>query len=737
MTLFAPSNEALDAAFDDVEKRYLEGEFGIEGVARVVSAGVLLGLGHDGVGWRDYWSKSGKTGKLHLDHVGVIADNSVEAASGDELKVEAPPNGSLIVNGTEAQAIDIFASNGVIHIMPSLILPENFTLLNSAEKVLLSHNATRFVSLLRTANLSTTYAGERGSAADQPWIILAPTDDVLNKMERWGGSGPSLPGLLLEGTEVLWDEKVSPLAALLQYHILPGRLLPEDIEDGMLVGTELRPTSLSGERQRLRVEVSERFDRHRSGWDAVDAGEITFDGATVLGKPGMSFSQSTYQSTILLIIVVRSGKSVIYLISSLISPPEDVLQTAVADLQLSTFIAAVYAADLERTVKNSPATTWFIPRNKAFSSLGLTMRYLLSSEGKDELREIVKYHAVDRILYTQDIDDGRETYKTLHGGEVALERTKGKNYTISLQSPSKWEGHDSGDDLPANGEIRPAIVTHADSLTSTGAIHIIDSVVMPADVEITIGKLIRGSKQSTMVDLMSRAGLDWILDGREPTRDELYHARLTGIVEAWDNDTATLPDLDSLALPAYTVLCPSDKAFSRINMTLYLSDLEALTNLLKLHIVPTQPTVPRTNTRKTPAPPPRDGSPISLADDLVFQTLLSSSSSYGDVAFRATGDNSFIVGIRNARSGYGNDVARLGLGGRASVRWRKSHTQDVETKRAKEKKGVRGGSDAAGDVLWRGGMTVGGGVIMLDAVLIPYEPSWLSRYVPLKIFCCP
>jgi uncharacterized surface protein with fasciclin (FAS1) repeats len=453
--------------------------------------------------------------------------------------------------------------------------------------------------------------------------------------------------------------------------------------------------------------------------------EISFDGATVLSKPGMScisFSLGLAQHT------VKSGKSIIYLISALLSPPEDVLQTAVADLQLSTFIAAVYAANLGHSAKNSPATTWFIPRNKAFASLGLTMRYLLSSEGKDELRKVVKYHAVDQILYTQDVEDGRGIYKTLHGGSVVLERTKGKNYTISMRSPKTWEGHDSGGDLPANGEIRPAIVTHADALTSTGAIHTVDSVVMPADVQVTIGKLIRGVKQSTMADLMSQAGLDWLLDGREPTSHELHQARLTGIVQAWDN-TSTSTDLGSLALPAYTVLCPTDKAFSRINMTLYLDDAEALTNLLKLHIIPTQPNIPRTYTRQILAPPPRDGSPLSLADDLVFQTLLSASSSYGDVAFRDTGDNSFIVGVRNARSGYGHDAARMGQAGRASVRWKISHDYGLNMQRKRSK-----GMYAAGreEVLWRGGMTIGGGVIMLDAVLVPYEPSWLSRYVKLS-----
>lgn len=37
---------------------------------------------------------------------------AVDSLSGDGLYVEAPSNGSLVVNGTEAEVVDIFASNG-------------------------------------------------------------------------------------------------------------------------------------------------------------------------------------------------------------------------------------------------------------------------------------------------------------------------------------------------------------------------------------------------------------------------------------------------------------------------------------------------------------------------------------------------------------------------------------------------------------------------------------------------
>jgi uncharacterized surface protein with fasciclin (FAS1) repeats len=402
------------------------------------------------------------------------------------------------------------------------------------------------------------------------------------------------------------------------------------------------------------------------------------------------------------------------------------MQTAVSDLQLSTFIAAVYAAELDHTVLSTPAISYFIPRNKAFGALGLAMQYLLLPEGKDDLRKVIKYHAVNKLIYSQDVQEGRETYDTLHGGDVVLEYTSANNSTgaavISLSSPKRWADHDSGESLPANGEIRPAQVTSSDALASTGVIHVIDSVVMPADVSISIDKLVRGSRQNTMADLMVRAGLSWVLEGREPSRDEVQRAGLEGSVRAMSNNSNPVPDIDELALPGYVVLVPSDAAFSRINMTAYLADPDELLKLLKMHIIPTQPSVPRTQGTKEAASAPKDGHPLSLDDDLVYRTLLSASSKYGELAIRATGDSSFLIGVRGARGGYGVNAARVGDSGRASVRWRKNQLASRLVDGDLDK--VHG---VEGNVLWRGGVTLGGGVVLLDSVLMPYEPSWFSR----------
>lgn len=416
------------------------------------------------------------------------------------------------------------------------------------------------------------------------------------------------------------------------------------------------------------------------------------------------------------------------------SPPDDVLQTAVSDLQLSTFIAAVYAADLDRSVRKTPAVSYFLPRNRAFTALGLVMKYLLLPEGKDELRRVLKYHALKDLIYSADVEPGGHVYRTIEGGEVVLRRTKGDVASLTLSSPSKWAGHDSGHKLPSNGELRPARVTFDDTLTDTGVMHVIDSVIIPADVNITIGKLIRGSRYDTMADLMVRAGLDWVLEGRDPTAHDIASAGLhASVLPETDSTGSAYSDAYSLAKPSYTVLVPTDKAFSRLNMTRYINDKEALLELLKLHIIPTQPSLGAKSTSSFAAEPPRDGQPLVLGDDVVYSTLLSKDSKYGNLAFRATGDNSFIVGIRGARGNVGDISARLGQAGRATVRWRKRSQGDVDVMADAGREKSKGSEDTGlGDSisrLYRNGMTLGGGVMILDSVLLPYHPSWFSRCV--------
>jgi hypothetical protein len=111
LTVFAPSNQALQNAFDDMETRYLESDYGVEAIGRIMAGGVILGVGkREKVGWRDTWEKT-EFGSRSAGR-GVNSADVLVSISGGGVRVDAPSNGSLIVNGTEAEVVDIFASNG-------------------------------------------------------------------------------------------------------------------------------------------------------------------------------------------------------------------------------------------------------------------------------------------------------------------------------------------------------------------------------------------------------------------------------------------------------------------------------------------------------------------------------------------------------------------------------------------------------------------------------------------------
>lgn len=201
---------------------------------------------------------------------------------GDSLGVQVK-GGNMDVNGTHVTTLDIFASNGVVHIIDDLLLPHDFKLLNSPEKQLLSLNATRFVSLLRMANLSETYTARHSA---QPYTILAPTDDVLERMGRWDKPiwGSLLDVPLASGSPAVLDKHFADvLRQQLLYHILPQKLSLKDLKDGMLLETELAPDGLGGRRQRIKVDVGPHKD---NGDKVLSIGDIKIGDAVLTAEPG-------------------------------------------------------------------------------------------------------------------------------------------------------------------------------------------------------------------------------------------------------------------------------------------------------------------------------------------------------------------------------------------------------------------------------------------------------------------
>ncbi|GAA6014856.1 hypothetical protein JCM10207_002203 [Rhodosporidiobolus poonsookiae] len=726
LTLFAPTNEAW-GALTELEMRYLRSGFAELDLSEIFGdAASQTGAG------------SGKVGYLER-LVGVKGNHgtNVTTIRNGTLEVESSKGqAEVTINGTAIAVSDILAKNGVIHTVPKLLLPSG-SLSLTAEKYLIALDCTHFVALLRSVNLShyvqvpsnepgtifgsplpplpdgTQISFTEAAIAPKPerYTILAVKDDVLASAHSTLSRGePSLIASPVLNGHPLPPAGSEALKQLLEYQIVNGQWRPSELEDGMLVGTELRTESLGGSRQRVAVGVQGQDDGRGEGWDGKGKkgkdGEreddlISWGGANVVAEP----------------VVV--GNSIIYLVSSLIDPPPSVVTAAVSDLRLSTFVAAVYAAALDGTLSMQPAITYLLPTNPAFASLGLTMSYLLLPSSRSELRAVLKYHAVDEIVYLEDFPrSGGSRYPTLDEGvEIYFEREP-LNSTLSVHGPTLGG-------LPANGETRDAKVIEGDILTETGVIHIVDQVELPPDLDITLEKLLRGAKANTMVELLKLANMSWVLEGkREPRRphdgeDEkvdlaALHGKRTGDRHAGSSDQA------------YTVLCPTDKALSRLNLTYYRANPPALEALVRLHVIP------HTSASGSPFPssPAEPGAPLILEDAKTYDTLLSKrqpggSSAYGSIAFRRWGDgeSSWLVGVDGARGVKGSaDAARVLAWGKATP-WfvNDSGKGDAEEFSARI-------AYAASLVKPSTRLAPAGGVIQIDSVLIPYEPGWFRRW---------
>ena len=134
---------------------------------------------------------------------------------------------------------------------------------------------------------------------------------------------------------------------------------------------------------------------------------------------------------------------------------QDILQVAAISPGFKTFLAAVKAAGLTETLKESGPFTMFVPSDEAFKKLpdGTVDRWL-KPENKAELAGILTYHAVIGRLASADLLGKKFNRKSVAGAELAIDGTSGVM-------------------------VNKAKVVKPDISASNGVIHVIDSVLTP------------------------------------------------------------------------------------------------------------------------------------------------------------------------------------------------------------------------------------------------------------------
>ena len=369
-------------------------------------------------------------GKVMAADVLGLDGQMVETVGGGTLEVTVDGD-SVMINGIEVVAADVETSNGVIHVIGGVLVPEagdemaegemaedHGDMADIVDTAVAAGDFGTLVAAVTAAGLVDMLKGEG------PFTVFAPADSAFAALPEG-----AVDGLLADPEGALTD--------VLLYHVVPGKVMAADVLslDGQMVET-------------------------------VGGGmlEVTVDGNTVMinGIPVVAAD-------------VETSNGVIHVIEGVLLPAaeeemaegegemmedhgdmSDIVDTAVAAGDFETLVAAVTAAGLVDTLKGEGPFTVFAPADSAFAALpeGAVDGLLADPEGA--LTDVLLYHVVAGKVMAADVLglDG-QMVETVGGGMLEV--------TVD------------GDTVLING----IPVAAADIETSNGVIHVIDGVLLP------------------------------------------------------------------------------------------------------------------------------------------------------------------------------------------------------------------------------------------------------------------
>jgi len=277
-----------------------------------------------------------------------------------------------MINDATVTTADVMASNGVVHVIDTVLLPP---VLASKNIVQLAEGVPALSDLVKAvvaAELVGTLSGLG------PWTVFAPTNAAFDK----------LPAGTLE--HLLEPENKGQLTGILTYHVVSGKVLAANLKN-----LEKVTTVEGGD-----VEVR------------IAGGKVMINDATVTTAD------------------VMASNGVVHVIDTVLLPPvlasKNIVQLAEGVPALSTLVKAVVAADLAGTLSGVGPFTVFAPTNAAFDKLPAgTLKHLLEPKHKKQLAGILTYHVVSGKVLAADLKNG-ETVKTLEGADLKVHIAEGK-----------------------------------------------------------------------------------------------------------------------------------------------------------------------------------------------------------------------------------------------------------------------------------------------------------------------
>jgi transforming growth factor-beta-induced protein len=290
----------------------------------------------------------------------VLGEDVTVTVDGDTVKIN---DATVIIT-------DIEASNGVIHVIDTVLLPptpEDAMMAKDIVEVAVADGRfTTLVAALEAAGLVDALKGEG------PFTVFAPTDDAF----------AALP----EGTVEALLADIPTLTNILLYHVVEGKVLAADV-----IGLASAPTLLGED-----VQVT------------VEGETVKINDATVI------------------ITDIETSNGVIHVVDAVLLPPADdammfetdIVDTAIADGRFTTLVAALEAAGLVDALKGEGPFTVFAPTDDAFAALPEgTVEALLADI--PTLTNILLYHVVEGKVLAADVIT-LSSATTLMGEDVTI-----------------------------------------------------------------------------------------------------------------------------------------------------------------------------------------------------------------------------------------------------------------------------------------------------------------------------
>jgi uncharacterized surface protein with fasciclin (FAS1) repeats len=280
---------------------------------------------------------------------------SAQTVQGEFVLIDTV-SGGLRINEAAIEAVDIRASNGVIHSIDTVLMPP-MDLLGTLQ----ARGFTTLLTALNAAGLEPTFMG-----AD-PYTILAPTDAAF----------ANLPAGVL--ADLLLPANLATLQDVLTYHVVDGSVTAS--------------TAIGAESPKALNAVTLLFSDSQAG-AAVNEVSIA-------------------------VTNIPCTNGVIHVIDAVLLPPGDI-PTVATNGGFSTLVQALAAAELVDDLMGAGPFTVFAPTDAAFASLpaGVLADLLLPANQAD-LISVLLYHVVADELTAQEVL-AAASFTTLQGSDLAV-----------------------------------------------------------------------------------------------------------------------------------------------------------------------------------------------------------------------------------------------------------------------------------------------------------------------------